>query len=318
MSVAEAVAQVNIAYNTKLEELQTGDYDSIDIQGQTPDWPEVLAIFAAKTAGTDDGVDVATLDADRVARLTAVFWDMTKITSWVETINHPGSGDDDGWTEYILHITITPKTADEMRTVYAFTKYQNEALDELLADRATLASLASSLTITNAAAEKVLQNLPADLSPERRAVIQNALMLYGKVSYFWGGKSLVLGWDSRWGQLRQVTAAGSSTTGTYRPYGLDCSGFVDWAFYNATGGSYIIGHGGGATMQHSYCTDISWSDAQPGDLVFYPDNSHVGIICGRDEDGSLLVIHCASGANNVVITGTKGFASVARPDYYGE
>ncbi|MBC5768984.1 C40 family peptidase [Dysosmobacter sp. BX15] len=318
VSVAEAVAQVNIAYNAKLEELQAGDYDSIDIQGQTPDWPEVLAVFAAKTAGTDDGVDVATLDADRVARLTAVFWDMTEIASWVETIDHPGSGDDDGWTEYILHITITPKTADEMRTIYSFTRYQNEALDELLADRTTLASLASSLTITNADAEEVLQNLPADLSPERRAVVQNALMLYGKVSYFWGGKSLVLGWDSRWGQLRQVTAAGSSTTGTYRPYGLDCSGFVDWAFYNATGGSYIIGHGGGATMQHSYCTDISWSDAQPGDLVFYPDNSHVGIVCGRDENGSLLVIHCASGANNVVITGTSGFISVARPDYFSD
>ena len=318
VSVAEAVAQVNIAYNAKLEELQAGDYDSIDIQGQAPDWPEVLAVFAAKTAGTDDGVDVATLDADRVARLTAVFWDMTEITSWVETIYHPGSGDDDGWTEYILHITITPKTVDEMRTVYSFTRYQNEALDELLADRATLASRASSLTITNADAEEVLQNLPADLSPERRAVVQNALMLYGKVSYFWGGKSLVLGWDSRWGELRQVTAAGSSTTGTYRPYGLDCSGFVDWAFYNATGGSYIIGHGGGATMQHSYCTDISWSDAQPGDLVFYPDNSHVGIVYGRDEDGSLLVIHCASGANNVVITGTSGFISVARPDYFSD
>ena len=317
VSVAEAVAQVNIAYNAKLEELQAGDYDSIDIQGQAPDWPEVLAVFAAKTAGTDDGVDVATLDADRVARLTAVFWDMTEITSWVETIDHPGSGDD-GWTEYILHITITPKTADEMRTIYVFTKYQNEALDELIADRATLASLASSLTITNADAEEVLQNLPADLSPERRAVVQNALMLYGKISYFWGGKSLTVGWDSRWGQLRQVTAAGSSTTGTYRLYGLDCSGFVDWAFYNATGGSYVIGHGGGATMQHSYCTDISWSDAQPGDLVFYPDNSHVGIICGRDEDGSLLVIHCASSANNVVITGTSGFISVVRPDYFSD
>ena len=335
VSVAEAVAQVNIAYNAKLEELQAGNYDSIDIQGQTPDWPEVLAVFAAKTAGTDDGVDVATLDADRVARLTAVFWDMTKITSWVarltavfwdmteiaswvETIDHPGSGDDDGWTEYILHITITPKTADEMRTIYSFTRYQNEALDELLADRTTLASLASSLTITNADAVQVLQSLPADLSQERKAVVQNALTLYGKVSYFWGGKSLVIGWDSRWGELRQVTAAGSSTTGTYRPYGLDCSGLVDWAFYNATGGSYIIGHGGGATMQHAYCADISWSDAQPGDLVFYPDNSHVGIICGRDEDGSLLVIHCASGANNVVITGTSGFISVARPDYFSD
>ena len=318
VSVAEAVAQANIAYNAKLEELQAGDYDSIDIQGQTPDWPEVLAVFAAKTAGTDDGVDVATLDADRVARLTAVFWDMTEITSWVETIDHPGSGDNEGWTEYILHITITPKTTDEMRTVYSFTRYQNEALDELLADRATLASLASSLTITNADAVQVLQSLPADLSQERKAVVQNALTLYGKVSYFWGGKSLMIGWDSRWGELRQVTAAGSSTTGTYRPYGLDCSGFVDWVFYNATGGGYIIGHGGGAIMQHAYCTDISWSDAQPGDLVFYPDNSHVGIVCGRAEDGSLLVIHCASGANNVVITGMSGFVSVARPNYYGE
>ena len=308
VSVAEAVTQVNIAYNAKLEELQAGDYDSIDIQGQAPDWPEVLAVFAAKTAGAEDGVDVATLDADRVDRLTAVFWDMTEITSWVETIDHSGSDDNDGWTEYILHITITPKTADEMRAAYAFTRYQNEALDELLADRAALASLASSLTITNSDAVQVLQSLPADLSPERKAVVQNALTLYGKVPYFWGGKSLVIGWDSR-----QVTAAGSSTTGTYRPYGLDCSGFVDWVFYNATGGSYIIGHGGGATMQHSYCTDISWSDAQPGDLVFYPDNSHAGIVCGKAEDGSLLVIHCASGYNNVVITGTDGFAVAARP-----
>lgn len=45
----------------------------------------------------------------------------------------------------------------------------------------------------------------------------------------------------------------------------------------------------------------------------YPDNFHAGIVCGRAEDGSLLVIHCASGYNNVVITGTDGFAVAARP-----
>ena len=28
-----------------------------------------------------------------------------------------------------------------------------------------------------------------------------------------------------------------------RVYGLDCSGFVDWVFYNITSGEYIIGHG---------------------------------------------------------------------------
>ena len=91
---------------------------------------------------------------------------------------------------------------------------------------------------------------------------------------------------------------------------------ADWVFYNQSGGSYVIGHGGGATMQHSYCTDISWADAQPGDLVFYPDNSHVGIVGGWDANGELLIIHCASGYNNVVVTGLEGFTSIARPDYY--
>lgn len=319
VSVSEAVAQVNMAYNARLEELQAGDYDRITVEGQAPDWPDVLAVFASKTAGADDGVDVATMDDDRVARLTAVFWDMTEITSWVETIDHPGDGDgDDGWTEYILHITITPKTPDDMRTAYAFTSYQNTAMDELLADRAALATLAGSLTISNADAQAVLNGLPDDLPPERRAVVETALKLYGKVNYFWGGKSLVIGWDSRWGQLKQVWADGSPTTGTYRPYGLDCSGYIDWVFYNMSGGEYIIGHGGGAHAQHTYCTEITWNEARPGDLVFYPEDEHVGIACGRAEDGGLLVIHCASSANNVVITGTSGFVSVARPGFYNE
>ena len=113
-------------------------------------------------------------------------------------------------------------------------------------------------------------------------------------------------------------AEGSPTTGTYRPYGLDCSGFADWTFYNASGGEYIIGHGGGVHAQHTYCTDIDWNEAQPGDLVFYPDDEHVGIVGGRDEAGELLVIHCASGANNVVITGADGFTSIGRPVYFSE
>ena len=115
-----------------------------------------------------------------------------------------------------------------------------------------------------------------------------------------------------------MTAAGSSTTGTYRPYGLDCSGFVDWVFCNITGGEYIIGHGGGAHAQHAYCTSISWEEALPGDLVFYPEDSHVGIVGGRDESGNLLIVHCAFSANNVVITGADGFTSIGRPRYYGD
>ena len=316
--LSAAVAQVNYEFNERLETLQTADdYDSISVDGQAADWIEVLAVFAVKVAGADvDATDVATMDADRIARLIAVFWDMTTITHRVEIIHHPGSGDDDGWTERNLYITITAKTAEEMKTEYHFNRNQIAALDELLEQRDLLRELIEDVYSVSGDTAALLRDLPEGLSPEREAVVRTACSLVGKVNYFWGGKSLVFGWDARWGELRQVTAAGSSTTGTYRPYGLDCSGFVDWVFYNQSGGSYVIGHGGGATMQHSYCTNISWADAQPGDLVFYPDNSHVGIVGGWDANGELLIIHCASGYNNVVITGKDGFTSVGRPDYY--
>ena len=319
--ISAAVAQVNYEYNERLEELQTADsYDSISVDGQAADWVEVLAAFAVKVAGSNDvdAADVATMDADRIARLKAVFWDMTTITHRVEIIHHPGSGDDDGWTERNLYITITAKTAEEMKTEYHFNRNQIAALDELLEQRDLLRELIEDVYSVSRDTAALLRDLPEGLSPEREAVVRTACSLVGKVNYFWGGKSLVIGWDARWGELRQVTAAGSSTTGTYRPYGTDCSGFVDWVFYNQSGGGYVIGHGGGATAQHSYCTDISWADAQPGDLVFYPDNSHVGIVGGRDANGELLIIHCASGYNNVVVTGLEGFTSIGRPQYYAE
>lgn len=165
-------------------------------------------------------------------------------------------------------------------------------------------------------AMEVWERLPDDLSMERRMVVTYALALVDKVDYFWGGKSLVLGWDDRWGELTEVTAEGSDTTGTEQPYGLDCSGFVDWAFYNASGGEYVIGQGGGAMEQHANCVDIEWDEVQPGDLLFYPEDEHVGIAAGRDWLGRLLVVHCASGTDGVAISHRDGFETAARPVWY--
>ena len=161
----------------------------------------------------------------------------------------------------------------------------------------------------------MLACLPTDLSPQRRAVVTTACQLVGKINYFWGGKSLAIGWDRRWGQLMQVTAPGSQSTGTWRPFGMDCSGFVTWVFYNASGGTYILGGGGGTSSQHAACTAITAAQAQPGDIVFYGDDSHVGIVGGRDASGNLLIIHCASGYDTVVITGQGSFSAFARPPY---
>lgn len=320
--LATAIAEIQGEYHAELERLQNGDFADAQIVGQAPDWREVVAVFASKTAGAADGVDVFTLDEERVELLRQVFWDMCEITTATQTVDVPDSNPDDdvddSHTEIALTITITAKTAEQMRLIYAFTKYQNDALDVLLENLGSLNIPMGSLTISQEDAIALLENLPDDLDPARKAVVESAVQLVGRVSYFWGGKSLTLGWDDRWGVPTEVTAAGSGSTGTVRPFGLDCSGFVDWTFYNATNGSYYPGRGGGAATQHSYCTNISWSDVQPGDLVFYPADVHVGIVGGKDADGNLLIVHCSGGANGVVVTGSAGFTSVARPDYFHE
>lgn len=316
VSVSEAVCAINAEYNDRLEELQTGNYDSITLDGQAADWPDVLAVFASRYAAAENGVDVATLDADRVSKLTSTFWDMTSITSEVESIRHadsdPDDEVDDSWTERILHITVTPKTAEDMKAAYSFTPYQISALDELLADRVALASLAGSLEITNADVKAIIDALPVDLPADRQKAVETALRLVGKVNYFWGGKSYVIGWDSRWGQLAKVTAAGSPTTGTYRPFGLDCSGFLDWTLRNAglpSDGHWYVG---------TNLVEVTQADALPGDMALYPDSSHIGLVVGRDSTGKLLICHCSSGNNNVVVTEftTSGFTVLGRPGIY--
>ena len=320
--LATAIAEIQGEYHAELERLQNGDFVSVQIIGQAPDWREVVAVFASKTAGAEDGIDVFTLDEERVELLRQVFWDMCEITTATQNVDVPDSDPDDdiddSHTGIALTITITAKTAEQMRLIYVFTKYQNDALDILLENLGSLNIPMGSLTISQEDAIALLENLPDDLDPARKAVVETAVQLVGRVSYFWGGKSLTLGWDDRWGVPTEVTASGSGSTGTIRPFGLDCSGFVDWTFYNATNGSYYPGRGGGAATQHSYCTNIVWSDAQPGDLVFYPDDSHVGIVGGKDADGNLLIVHCSGGANGVVITGSAGFTTVARPDCFSQ
>ena len=317
-----AIAQINFRFNEFLEELQTQElYDEVTLQGDAAPWTEVLAVFATKVAGADvDAADVATMGADRIMKLEEVFWDMNEVSNEVESIHHSDSNPDDeiddSWTEGILHITITPKSAEDMLEQYRFSAYQVSAMSELLEQETMLQELVGDTTWLCEDAKAVLMRLPEDLSLERRAVIEAACSLVGKVNYFWGGKSLELGWDDRWGQVKKVWAVGNSTTGTYRPFGLDCSGFVDWVFYNAMDGKHVLSRGGGAASQHSYCTDISWEEAQIGDLAFYEDDSHVGIVAGWDENGEIVIVHCSASYNNIVVTGQKGFHQISRPSYY--
>ncbi len=163
-------------------------------------------------------------------------------------------------------------------------------------------------------------SLPENLSPLRRSMVENAAALTGKVGYFWGGKSVCLGWDDRWGVPALVTADGSDTTGTLVPFGLDCSGLVTWAAVNAAGDADALSAiGNGVRDQYSRCTSVVWEEAQPGDLAFFPDLSHVGIVVGFSEDGALEIVHCSKTLGGVVRSpdgAAIGFALIGRPAFY--
>lgn len=309
--ISAIVAECNMELSNKLDDIENAAVaDRSEIIGEQANWDLVLAVFATKVAGVEDdtALDVVVITEDKKQKLKDVFWDMHEITSRTETV---ANGDTN---EKVVYITITAKTKEEMIEKYHFTRKQQEALDTLLEQDEVLISATQSLAVSDRAAQDILKNLPDSLSAERKKVIKAACSLVGKVNYFWGGKSSAIGWDSEWGKLKTVSAEGSKTTGTKRPFGLDCSGFVTWSFINSGFNASSIGHG--TKGQIAKCSRISWESVQAGDLAFYGDLSHVGIVAGKDAAGNILVIHSSSGNNNVVITTNGGFGFAARPRCY--
>ena len=117
-----------------------------------------------------------------------------------------------------------------------------------------------------------------------------------------------------------VTAPGSSSSGESLPFGLDCSGFVSWCAVNAAGDpAAFAAVGNGVRAQRALCAPVDWADALPGDLAFYPDLSHVGIVAGRGADGGLLVLHCSYSLGGVVCSSdakAAGFTDLGRPSLF--
>lgn len=123
----------------------------------------------------------------------------------------------------------------------------------------------------------------------RQDLINTAKSLQG-LHYFWGGKYAKYGASSDWGSIKKVTSAGSMNTGKFIPYGLDCSGFVEWAYYQMLGYS-VSKHGGSVSLWHeSY--SVSRKELLPGDMGFYQygGGQHVGLYIGKIQ-GTDAFIH---------------------------
>ena len=137
-----------------------------------------------------------------------------------------------------------------------------------------------------------------------RKLVESCVSLRGRVHYFWGGKYYKMGEDPDWGSPREVQSSGSSSSGTVRPYGLDCSGYITWAYAQA--GVKAAEIGDGTWMQWQNSDEIRFGDLAVGDLVFqyrYPgsNGNHVGICIGF-LNGEPVFAHCSSAYDNVVVT----------------
>lgn len=93
MSLADAITQLNVEYQDRLEEIEA-DYphDRLEITSNDGSyaiaWQDVLAVFAARTSGAEDGTPVAYLDEANLERLRQIMWDMNEVTWEVKTQTH--------------------------------------------------------------------------------------------------------------------------------------------------------------------------------------------------------------------------------------
>lgn len=189
------------------------------------------------------------------------------------------------------------------------------ALGEFQLKYSHLVAPDNSLTSGEPVTEAEIAAITAGIvDPDRRALVETALSLVGRVPYFWGGKSGP-GWNEEWNTLKLVTAPGSSTSGTLQPYGMDCTGFVHWVYWTALGTDSLLP---AAANSLWYGSDpIDEAELMPGDIVYKDPPTvavnHVGIYVGEGADGRHVYVHCSYGDGGVVMNSYSGFRYWRRP-----
>ena len=265
-------------------------------------WQDIIAVYIYQQS--QDGKTEFTLDSSCKKDLAKIFAEMNPIVRDKQDITHVTYANRK-INYYIKKNKITKKD----RTI--LKKYVETDCKLLCA-------------VVTAANGFVRESVGDDVSEERVNVISAAYSLVGKVGYFWGGKSTVIGEDPSWGTSEKVSAEGSKSTGTIRAYGLDCSGFVTWAVINGYQNKAMQeAVGDGTSDQWEKANVVTEADAQPGDLVFQKgpeagSDNHVGILCGKTDAGDWIAVHCSSGKNGVTVgeAYSASFRYIRQPSFY--
>lgn len=136
-SISTVIREVAEDFNRQIQEIQdSNEWDELRVHytgKRGNNWKDILAVFAVKTVLYDENAaDVVTIDADKAERIRAVFWDMTELSHYIETIEDYDEDTDTTTYTYVLHITITQRGATAQADSYAFTGDQRDILAEML------------------------------------------------------------------------------------------------------------------------------------------------------------------------------------------
>ena len=147
LTVQTVISDINAEYEAKINETKgTVAYDVLEMSGTSAVWPDVLSVYAVKTAGDPNNPqEVATIDESKRQILKETFWAMNEIsfstatkTENVVTETDDGNGNivetTESMTRTYLYIRVSHKSPDEMAAQYGFTDAQKEQLHELLSE----------------------------------------------------------------------------------------------------------------------------------------------------------------------------------------
>ena len=184
-TMPEAVSVLNGEFAARIEQIKAENpYDELDMDNagsaaMISNWRDVLAVYAVRTTTDNASPDeVATLTEEKMEILREIFWDMNTITYWTEIV--PG-GKDEADT-VILHITVTIKTHLQMADAHQFNTEQRRLLEELMQPKyqelfMVLTGSYQDIELSPDEVAKIIENLPADLSENRKQVVLTAYQL---------------------------------------------------------------------------------------------------------------------------------------------
>ena len=141
ITMNEVVAECNQEFADKIQSIQDSNaHDDYVLDGSMASWKDILLVYTIKQSNGKNETDVVTMDDNKKKVLKDIFWDMNSLSSEVkeETVTERGVNTDEEPKEVqkkVLHIKISPKSVEDMKSQYSFNTAQNNQLAELSSDK---------------------------------------------------------------------------------------------------------------------------------------------------------------------------------------